>query len=131
MRARTRDRTLAWATDISDEGVLRPTFIEDLDKVEIVITEGVSPLGVEWTRLSFVDIDGVEWSRTSFRNPSGGQRLVVAAVEPDGVKVSHTIGTRADGTEYVASSFVAASGDAFVRRAPGRQIRGVEWTRAY
>jgi hypothetical protein len=122
-------RSLEWATRISDDGVVRPDIIDTIDGVRVSEGQGVTPAGVEWTRISFIDPRGVEWTKTSLALPEGGTRLITEATQPDGVSVSYTLGVKADGTEFTQSSFVNARGDTFVRRQPGRGIRGVEWTR--
>ena len=127
--SQTADRTLDWATAVSDDGVARPDFIAADDQVEIVQSDGVTPAGVEWSRVSFIDADGVVWSRTHLTSPDGTDRVTVAAVETSGVKVTYTAGTRPDGTPFVASSFVNAAGVAFARKAPGTSLSGVEWTK--
>jgi hypothetical protein len=122
-------RTLEWATRISDEGVVRPDIIDTLEGVLISDGQGVTPAGVEWTRVSYLDPRGVEWTKTSLVLPEGGTRRITEATQPDGVTISYTLGEKADGTEFTQSNFVNARGDEYVRRQPGRGIRGVEWTR--
>jgi hypothetical protein len=122
-------RTLEWATRVSDDGVVRPDIIASLDDVWISDSQGMTPAGVEWTKVTFVDTRGVEWTKSSLVLPEGGTRLITQATQPDGVELSYTLGVKADGTEFTQANFVNARGDAWVRRQPGRGIRGVEWTR--
>lgn len=123
------DHSLEWATRLSEDGVQRPEVIADPTDADVETDSGVSPSGVEWSRITFADPSGVEWTRTDSLTPDGVQRTQTVALVPDGTTLSLTVGTRPDGTSFTSSTFVSPQGGVWARRSRSKDLSGVEWTR--
>lgn len=96
--------------------------------VDLETEHGLTPSGVEWTRVTAVDPSGVEWTRLRASDPDGSSWTRTSTTDPSGVEWTFMIHERADGAMWVESRFLDAGGRLWSRSAPGDDLDGVEWT---
>ncbi len=102
--------------------------LPDTEPVDLQGQSGVTPSGVEWTRVIVSDLSGVEWTRLRATDPDGSSWSQTSMVDPSGVEWTFLIYTGADGSSWVDAGFVDADGNAWSRRTQADDLDGVEWT---
>lgn len=118
-----------WAPLLAGEGhVDWSVVLPDPTNVRFTTNQGVTPAGVEWTRLTARHPSGVEWTRLRATDPDGSSWTKTSASEPTGVEWSFLTFEGADGAIWVQSSFLDTDGRSWSRSAPKGQLDGVEWT---
>ncbi len=100
----------------------------DTEPVDLERPSGVTPSGVEWTRVIVSDLSGVEWTRLRATDPDGSSWVETSMVDPSGVEWTCLIYTGADGSSWVEWRYLDADGNAWSHRARADDLDGVEWT---
>jgi hypothetical protein len=102
--------------------------LPDTEGADLATDEGVTPSGVEWTRVTATHPSGVEWTRLRASDVDGSSWIKTSTTGRTGVEWTFLTFERADGETWVESQFLDADGRVWSRRAPGRGLDGVEWT---
>ncbi len=103
-------------------------LLPDTDGFELATDEGVTPSGVEWTRVTASHPSGVEWTRLRASDLDGSSWSNTSSTDPTGVAWTFTTFQRADGATWAQSRFLDGNGRSWSRSAPGNDLDGVEWT---
>lgn len=113
---------------IEAEDVHWSVALPDTEAVDLATHDGVTPSGVEWTRVTATQASGVEWTRLRASDPDGSSWTETSTTGPTGVEWTFLTFEGADGATWVESQFLDAGGRLWSRRAPGTGLDGVEWT---